>query len=316
MVPVRFLGLAILALAVGCSHEAPFTADDHSTRRPFLPGPPAVLTANRGRDGDPAGLPDGSGYIYSFDSWYEPGDACLGVLPRGASRVSREICPATDRLSDDRYSLPTVSAGGRVAFLLTRRNHGVGAGPYYSALVTAPMGDIRDTSEIRPVPLVTPDGILHMQVTRLAWFRGDTVAFLASARLYLVDTRGPARAIISVDLPATVADIHRDGNRFFLSLAGSSRLFRLDPDTRALVPVHDFTPAGSLGLIQVAGAHALALTDGGLYLADLTAHSQVSIPAWQRSLDRIAWVRGDDRFLAESPDPATGLADLVAYRLP
>lgn len=181
----RAFGVLLVLAVASCNHEGPFDQQEYATERPFISGPPRILTANRGVDAQPAVLPDHSAYIYSFSSWYEPGDICLGLFPVGQARVSREFCPASDTLSHDQFFLPAVAAAGRVVFLLTR-SHPFGVGPYFSGVVVAPLADIRVTSEIIPVPLRTPDGVLHDSIdrlTRLGWIRGDTLAVLLSNRI-------------------------------------------------------------------------------------------------------------------------------------
>ena len=181
----------------------------------------------------------------------------------------------------------------------------------------ARMADIRDTAEIIPVPLRTPDGVLHDQVSQLArlgWLRGDTLAILLSNRIYLIHTQDPGRTITWLDTPAPVADFDVDENRLFVSLFGESRLFQLDLDSRQLLPVHDF--GSSIGLIQVAGTRAAAVPAGGIYLADLATHSQSVISSHGLEIMQIALPKNGHDLIAQARDPFQGGWDLIAYTLP
>jgi hypothetical protein len=310
--------LVLLLVSIGCAHDGPFRPEEYGTDQPFILGPPRILTANRGVDASPAVLPDNSAFIYSFDSWYEPGDMCFGIIPVGQARVTRELCPLSDSLSFDRFALAAVSSSNRVALHLARSNP-FSVGPYYSAVVIAPMTDIRDTSEIIPVPIRTPDGVLHdtiAKLTRLGWLRGDTLAILLSNRIYLVDTRDPARTITWLDTPGPVADFDVDGTRLFVSLIGATQLFRFDLTNRQLLPVHDFGSAGSIGPIQVAGNRAAALAGAGIYLADLDSHTQSPISDFGLLISQIALAESGPDLVAQAQYPFQAGVDLVAFRIP
>jgi hypothetical protein len=181
------------------------------------------------------------------------------------------------------------------------------------------MTDLRDTSEIVPVPLRTPDGVLHNPIdklTRIGWFRGDTVALLLTNRIYLVDPADPARTITWVDTPGPVADFDVDGSRIFVSLVGNSWLYQLIPGSRQLIPDHDFGPAGGVEHLQVAGDEAVVVGGGGIYHANLVSHRQTAIPDFGLAVTQIALARRSRELIAQARDVFQGGFDLVAFQLP
>ena len=90
-----------LLLLLGCGDSEPFTNPDTGTDKPFDPGPPVRITANRGGDFEPAWLADGSGTLYSVSDpgredrdvpGHDPGreQPAVGALVRRAGGVRAE----------------------------------------------------------------------------------------------------------------------------------------------------------------------------------------------------------------------------------
>ena len=262
-------------LLVACGHSEPFRAPDPGTDQPFDPGPPARLTVNVGADGQPSFSPDGSRFIYSFDDWTNGTDRCLGVILTGRARVSQVLCPTVDAFSDDRMQQPALSTSGRVAYYLARQSP-TGFGPYYEAVIASSLSDPRDTTEVRPIPFSTPDGVLHAQVERLAWVHGDSLAILTDGRIYLVDPDDPTHLFRTLPVPGFVTGMapERTGDRLYVTLGGDSTAYSFALGSGGLAVIHDFTWAGIPTGFQVGGRRMIATAQAGLIDVDLADGTQ------------------------------------------
>lgn len=296
--------LCLIFLA-GC-HTEPFQLPDNGTSTPFDPGPPPRLTMNRGDDEEISFTPDG-------ELLYTVSRTCFAFVPAGKVRAREWRCPPEEVGISDGYRFGAVSPGERIAFQLTRFRS-FSAGPFYQAILVARLDDLRDSSEVTPVPFVTPvDGVLHQEIRRLAWLRGDTLAILADDAVYLTDPDNPSRprSYVRLPLPGQVSSIQsRGGALLYLHLRGDSRVLAWDLRTSSLVQVHDF---GVSVLAFAVGASSLAAHLGGVVeRVELGANRRDSFPSYGLTIGEMAMAPdGSDIVVsARNPGPTSDL-----YRL-
>lgn len=242
---------------LACVHEEPFRVADTGTSDPFLPGPPARITANGGPDDQVSFLPDGSAFVYHLRGW-GGANGCVGLMAAGKSRAGRVLCPQGPDAPGTAYSLPAVSPTGRLAFILSRQT------PSYAALVTAPLADPRDTVPATLIPFTTlVDHVIHFDIQDLAWLRGDTLAVLADGTVYLAAPGQLARDWMPVPLPGSAAGIGSNPDGSVLYAQTGRSVTAWDPGSGTLSNVFTFdTPA--IGLVQVGRRDLVAMTPGGL----------------------------------------------------
>jgi hypothetical protein len=120
--PALVAPAALLLLA--CSHGEPFGPTGHSSSEPLEPAiVPLRLTYGGGQN--PAWLPDGTRFIYSYQSAEHsngPGsaDTCLGILPASGGRRTASICNQSPFEAEtlDVYTQPAPAPeGDRIALL-------------------------------------------------------------------------------------------------------------------------------------------------------------------------------------------------------
>lgn len=311
----------LLLMLTACEHSAPFSPADFGTGLPFLQGPPTILTAGGGSD--PAYLPDGSGFIFvgggrstePFPSGTR--DRCLSIMPPAGARATMTVCPPPDTSSDDVFGLPRVSPSGRLALTLTRGR--LIGGIWYSGMMVTTLQDIRGLSELKPIPLVTPDGILHHGIEEMVWLHGDTVAFLDSGTVYLISPDDSARRITVLTRSVRVASIDTDsrGEVLFLTIEGDSRLFSLKLHGRGLTTIYDFGVAGTPGVIQISGTRAVAMVGSSLYLVDLAGQTRTAVDTYGLGIGQLALSRSGRTLIATATQSATGNIPVLAlFRLP
>jgi hypothetical protein len=120
--PVRAVAFAVLLTA--CSHGEPFGPADHSGSEAFQPGmEPLRLTYGGGQS--PAWLPDGTSFVYAYQSsdhsnGSAPSDTCLGILPASGGQRTASACSDSPFEAEtlDVYTQPAPAPdGARFAFL-------------------------------------------------------------------------------------------------------------------------------------------------------------------------------------------------------
>lgn len=306
--------LAALCCLAACSHSQPFSPPDTGSDIPLDPGPPARLTRNPAEDGQISFTPDGRFLIYSFAWGYGYGPArCLALLPVHRARDSRWLCPVKDPYVADGYSQPTVSAGGQVAFVLTRQ-HAYEQFPFYEGLLAAPLSDLRDTAEVTPIPFMTPDGVRHQGITRAVWLNEDTLAIQADGALYLADLTVRPRHLTPVALPGPPLSIEAvpAGGRLYLTLSGDSRVLVWSP-AGALTTLFDFGAAAP-SLVQVGNRALAVLTDSGVALVDLADGRMTPVPTYGLEIGELAFAPDGSDLIASAVDTTVSPASDL-YRL-
>jgi hypothetical protein len=304
----RRLLLLLLVSPAACSHSEPFPPGDYGTDRPYDPGPPARLTANTGSDGEISFTPDGKFLVYGLSR------RCIGFLPAHQARDSEWLCPDTAQHLADHYSYGTLSPTGQLAFVLSQQR--------YKTVVVAPLADIRDTSDVIPVPfLTTVDGIWHDEITRLSWLRGDTLAILADGVVYLTDvaSRARPRVFLPLALPDSAYSMEPDpaGGILYLRVAGDPRVLAWDLTTGGLSTFYDLGTIGD-GLASVGTRHLAVVTPGALLRINRENGRTDTIPSFNLVIGEVAMLPDGSDIIVSAVDttpgsPAMGTTDL--YRL-
>ncbi len=312
---MRRLFSCLLLLLLACSHSQPFTAADPGTDQPWDPGPPARLTVNPAFDGQVSFTPGGAFLVYSFGYSYGPDPgSCLALLPARRARASRWLCPTVvDSDVTDGYSRPAVSAGGQLAFVLTRQRR-YEQGPFYQAVMVAPLADLRDTAEVTYIPFMTPDGVRHQGIARAAWLNEDTLAIQADSALYLADLTVRPRRLTPVSLPGALQGIESvpAGGKLYLTLSGDSRVFVWEP-TGGLTTLFDLG-ARVPSIAQVGDREIVALTDSGLVRIRRSDGQVTRVPTYGLAISELAFAPDGSDLIASAVDTAvSGNMDL--YRL-
>jgi hypothetical protein len=296
--PGLVLGLSVLVGAAAC-HTEPFPPLSTGTDQPFDPGPPVRLTANQGNDEEISFTPDGGELVYSLDQ------ACVAFLPAHQARDSVWICAPQVQGVSDYYGHPAVSASRRLAFLLTRQRDQEPS-PFYKAVMVGLLADLRDTSEVIPVPFVTTvDGILHLTITRLAWLRGDTLAILADSAVYLTDPASTVRprVFLRLPLPGAVYAMQPGpgGSILYLRLAGDTRVLAWDMATAGLSTFHDFG-ADSAGQVAVGDRYLAAAIPGAVVRINLVNGRTDTILTFNLVIAELAMRRDGSDIIATAVD--------------
>ncbi|MEO8295483.1 MAG: hypothetical protein ABI613_08220 [Gemmatimonadota bacterium] len=308
---MRRSGMFALALfaQLGCSHSEPFPPGNFATDQPFIQGPPARLTAQTGDDDDLRLTPDGS-FVYVVNH------QCMAFLLPHQARDSRWICPPRFQFVTDGYGLPVLSQSRRLAFVLTRQFENAGY-PFYKALLVAPFSDIRDTTEVIPIPFRSVvDDLFHLSVRRAAWLRSDTLAILTDGLVYLTDPADTTRPRPFVRLAlsgVSSMESSRDGASLYFKLAGDSRIQALKMEGRTLSTVFDFG-ADSVGLFTIGQEHLAAATAGELTRIHLGTGSSTRFATYGLEIRDLAMTADGSDIVVSAVDIAgNGTSDL--YRL-
>lgn len=299
--PCLVFSLLAALSAVAC-HTEPFPPFDTGTDQPFDPGPPARLTANLGNDQEISFTPDGGELVYSLDQ------ACVAFLPALQARDSVWLCAPEVQGESDSYGHPAVSAGRRMAFLLTRQLAQTPS-PFYKAVMVGPLADLGDTSEVIPVPFVTTvDGVLHLGITRLAWLRGDTLAILADGAVYLTDPASTTRprVFVRLPLPGPVYAMQPGpgGSVLYLRLAGDTRVLAWELATAGISTFRDFAAADSASQVAVGDQYIAAAIPGAVLRINLVNGRTDTIPTFNLVILELAMRRDGSDLIASAVDTA------------
>lgn len=285
---LRRSSLSLVLLGTGCAHGEPFATDDFRTHVPFQDTDPARLTLSEFPDVDPAWLPDGAGFLYSYTHTESPErDRCLGIIPRSGGQRVREICRRSlaDRDTVDVLDLPAVSAGGRLAY---RRSAATlfGGFPEHTELVAGTLDDPFGGPLLRRLPFTGPDGRFYVNILQPGWVGESGLVFLAQVEEIvspcpgcdpdvvlvnagvvhlLADGSGTVTPIAGTETATSVA-VEADGS-LLLTREGDTRVFRRSLGTGEETVVYDAAPALPAAL-SAAGGRILAQVGGGLHVVN------------------------------------------------
>jgi len=221
--------LLLLVLA-GCTHGEVFSPAPHGTDRPLNDVTlPVRLTYNRGHDENVSWLPDGSGFLYTFERFrYSEGDWCVGLMPSTGGRLRETLCAETAGSLDsvDAWLWPSQGADSLLAFVRTTSQRGQIAPTAQNLMVV-----LRDRPAWAvlqmPMPYTIPGQPIHHSASRLQWLDDQSLVYRADLRGAFPpcqgcppDTVASGRALVLIEMAAaqyTRAVI--PGTRYASSLA-------------------------------------------------------------------------------------------------
>jgi hypothetical protein len=324
---VHCLAACTALLLAACSHSDPFTPRDSSLTEPLVAGLPIRLTYNPGANVMPAWLPDGTRIIYAFGNpeSRQQNDQCLGLLGRGGGSQIQRICNDSPFAGDstDTFSWPTVSAGGRLAYV--RGSKPVAArNDLTNRLVYGSLTDPRSFTTVRTSPFQGGNGAFYVGVADPAWLAEDRLAFLGLTDTSVLPCPGQIGCqFISIrsGRDILIADLSGDGitmtpvsgsawatsvaaapgeDQIYFTLAGSSRILQKRVPDGAASTVYDFGVTGIARDVHAASGQLVAIVGGLVQVFDENGN-----PIQQDSGGRLFVVDLASGTASELPKPAT-----------
>jgi hypothetical protein len=295
---VALAALVGLAGLAACEHAQPFGAPVAEPNQPFAAAFPRRLTFGGGADVEPAWLPDGSGFIYSFPLGRADNDRCLGILPAEGGHQLRVICHvpvALDADSTNALFSPAVGRGGALAYV---RESSVpqSLAPNSRELVVASLAAPDPGRVVLRLPYTAPDSTLQFSASHLQWAGATTLVFIADSVIYLtagtfadtiitpievmrLDLAGASAALTVIPGTSHATSLVTDSvGAIYYTLPGDTRVYRLGAGGGAPAPYYDFGNAGVPSEVQVRGATLVAVIGGRLVGAHLGDSAVVAIP--------------------------------------
>lgn len=289
-------GFLLLLCAAACDHTGPFVPEDPTLTAPFEAGNPARLTFATVVSA-PAWHPAGDTVLYSWRIVErQHADQCIAFLPAAGGTIRRQYCPRSGTGADTMrvYDLPALGLDGRLAFLRLRKPLGLGSGDnglYVDEGATEPR-------RLFPLP-GSVNGVLYQDADMLRWWGSSALVTLGLADeirecvtptgescdqlvrhprdLLRLDIAGSVSVVPGTHL-ATSSAPGATGDELFLTFAGDSRLFRINPGSGTSTVVHDFGPGqiardahySSGRIVVVVGGKVRTLSDdnGPLQVGD------------------------------------------------
>lgn len=333
-IALRSLCFPMALLGTACAHGEPFAVEDHQTNVPFAATEPARFTLSTFPDLDPAWLPDGEGFFYSYTDAETPElDRCLGILPRTGGQRVREICRRSLLDSDtiDVLDYPAVSAGGRLAY---RRSAATlfGGLPEHTELVAGTLDDPFDGPLLRRLPFTGPDGRFYANILQPQWVGETGLVFMAQVQEIVAPCPGcdPFVILVNAGIVHLVADgsgtvapipgtedatsmaVDADGS-LLLTRDGDTRIFRRSLATGEETVAYDVVTAVPFG-ISVAGGRILAQVPGRLHVVDLGTGAVVEVSS--SDLQNPVLHPGGSLVVGVRFDPETFDSDIWRVTLP
>jgi hypothetical protein len=351
---LRFPIAICLLATLSCSHGEPFTPLPNDSDEPFSSiGFPTRITFNRGKDAEAQWLPDGSGFVYTFEHFrFDEGDWCLGVLPATGGRQTRVLCASTvaSRDSINAWRWAAVSSTGRLAYV-RQANLPNREAPATYELVVASWGQPETIVALRPAAMTLPGTVTHGGLSQLRWlddttfvYRGDLAGLPRPCLTCRPDTVTSGRDLVLVTvgngtltstlIPGTSyasSVAVRGSDEVFFTRADESIVYRWHRGTGTITVAHDFGGGIARG-VQVAGNRLIATVGGNVAFIFHPAFSDSLLVDSGGFLHNVDLAGGSDglvdqftlwrnpvlspdglRLLVESPAPAP---DLFMYVLP
>ncbi len=280
--------LFLFLLLAGCHSEA-FTTPDNGTNRPFDPGPPARITVDGGDDRQISFMPGGKYLVYTQAGAFT-GLGCFGFLRAGQARDSALVCVPRSGDTTTAYGHPAVSSDRRLAFEMARALD-FAFGYFYQAILVAPLADLRDTTEITPVPFRSTDGVLHQDITTLAWLKGGDLAILADNLVYRTTPGDMVRPRVytTLALPGPVHFIQPspDGSILYFQLSGDARIQAYNVASGLVSVAYDGNGIDA-GPFALGNRDLVALGGGMLVRVDLQRGTIRTSPTYDLIISEIA----------------------------
>lgn len=287
-------------LLAACNHQEPFQFGRLDSDSTPTSGTDRRLTFDPGTDITPAWLPDGSGFLYSYER-LEAGlrDRCFALLgPAGGTRTELP-CGITEASKDTIDTFYEAAPGPDGELLYVRESSIPGVlTPIAAALEIAALNDLAHPTVIRPLPYTASNGKTHEGVTHLRWRGPGQAVYLATLVRYhpdcstcvpdTVDCPGcppdtvrTGIELVSLDLTGATPVIQPIPNTegassvdvagpddIYFTRNGDSVIYHVTMSTGLVNPVHDF---GSLGIVRdvsVRGNRLVAVVGGGIVFED------------------------------------------------
>ncbi len=183
----RFVLLAAAIALCACDHTVPYTITDPGPLGPVTDTLPRRLTFNVGVDRDPSSSTDGIVYT-QFPAGRADRDGCLGYLPPAGGTLSDLQCPGGTKSDDrqDSWLSPTLSAGGRVAYVWEQAEIG-GIVPNDRVLRIAAADQPDSVLFEKSVFFSLPGGERVLAIRDLLWDDTGRLRFVAGVDSYSVN---------------------------------------------------------------------------------------------------------------------------------
>jgi len=280
--------LCLAVALAACSHEQPFETPESGTDTPFAPGAPSRLTYNPGLDLWPAWLPDGSGFLYT---WQQAGtpvqDRCIATLPASGGTQTSILCNPDPAYADsaDHFEVPSPSPDGRLLYVRGASRAGA-ASPGLSWIFIGPMTQTLGATPILSLPYTIPGGRMHGAMTTARWRGPTSLVYVGQSRIYArecsncpLDTLSTGLEIVEMDLSgatpilavlpgtygASSADLDASGDTLYFTLNDDSRVYRRAFSSGQVDVVHDFGVRGIARDVTVHGTRLVAVVGGDIY---------------------------------------------------
>ena len=279
----RFPISAITAALAACSHSEPFTAPDSDTDVPFAEAEPVRLTYADGAETEPAWLPDGSTFVYSYDRLgTSEGDRCLTTMRATGGTIVREVCNATpqDEFIADIFAMPSFLPDSSLAFLYTS-NVGLGPSPVVGVFAST-YQDPETKRLVRSVPFTGPNGVFNVDVASVRWLGPDRIGMIGITEegiapcptcdletfrlerdLLLVAPSDPTSIVVvpGVTFPTSIT-AGESSDIVYYTRAGDTRVYRRILSSGATTTIFDFGSEGIVRDIHFAGGRIAAIVGG------------------------------------------------------
>jgi hypothetical protein len=207
------------------------------------------------------------------------GDACIGLMPVGGGTLRGRLCPAPLGSGDTLTVLdrPAVSAGGRIAYVVSMRRstdqRGWRSRDLFVGSLVAPRAPVR-LGPVASAEFSTISSLRWLDEERLVFVgEREESSALGPGAFELVpvgraiavrDARPGAASLIVPGTTSPTSVTPADAGAVFATVAGDTRIFRVDLATGAAVVVHDFGAAGVPRDLHAAGGRLAAVVGGVL----------------------------------------------------
>ncbi len=268
-------------LVAACSHSTPFQTSDGTPQGPHTIGNPLRLTFNPAQDLAPSWL-DSNTIIYTWESSaFELFDRCAATVPSGGGTRRDVLCSRSVGSLDstESYTWPA-TRDQRVAFVF-EQSLPPRLNPDLAQLRVADLSSPEQATALHPFP-IDVQGSKVDGAAFLSWLSDTELVYLAESVNYPrplpgapPDTVRQGIGIVVLDLAAgsapaflpgtdlaTSLSVADGGNAIDFTVAGDTKVYRLDTGTGTVASIWDF---GSLGIardVQVRGNWLSAVVGG------------------------------------------------------
>ena len=286
---VRYLTLLLLGAA--CTHSEPFEAPDDALEGPLVGGEPLQLTYADGGPSAPAWIPGGDTIIYAYPrrggGFSVNEEGCLAVLPSEGGTIRREICSRSvfATQAEDRFSLPSVSAERRLAFM--HIGQATAGDAVREAILAAALDTPSAYTIVRSFPF--QGDAFYLAAEDVQWLGESRIVLLGVAEeelprpcptcdpvivrypraVLLADAGGSgATTLVPGTMLATSVSAGESEDVIYYTLAGDSRIYRQVLSTGQVMVAHDFGTSIVARGVHYAAGRIVAMIDGRYAIAE------------------------------------------------